>query len=99
MTATMQKLTGHPFRIAPNSFAAQGGLDDGVHFTGVEAVSGRLVAVHLDVEIGLTKNPKNTEISHAPDLIHFTHDLDRDLFELHEFGTDDLDGVGALHAG
>jgi len=70
-----------------------------VNIAGIEAVAGGPAPIHRDVQIGLTKDPEYAEVGDAGDLVHLALDPYRDLFELCQVRTDDLDGIGAFDAG
>src|SRR5262249_24308600 len=79
--------------------AAQCRVDNGVDVAGIKAVSGRLLAIDLDIQIGLATNPKYSEILDSLDLLQFTQNLTCKLLEDDLVAANDLDRIGPLDAG
>ena len=71
-------------------------LDDRVHVAGIEAVTRRLGAIHLDVQVRLAQHRENAKVGNAAHLAHLVADLLGQLRQDFEVRSDDLDRVGAL---
>ena len=78
--------------------AAERCLNDRGDVAGVQPVAGRLLAIDLDIEVGLADQMEDAEIGDAADVAHHVHHLGRGLLEHVEVRADDLDRIGALHA-
>ena len=79
--------------------AAERRLYYGIDVARVEAVAGRLCAIHFDIQVRLSLDVENTEIGDAPDLRHLVLNLKGQVFQNVLVVADDLDRVGAFDAG
>src|SRR5262249_53238780 len=73
-------------------------LDDAVDIARIEAIPGRLVASHRDIQVRLPEDAEDAEIGNPFDLGHDGQDLRSELFERCQVAPGDLDRVGALDA-
>jgi hypothetical protein len=61
--------------------AAHCRLDDSVEVPRIETVARGLLAIHLDVEVGLAADPEDPEIGYTRNLTHLVQDLGPEPFE------------------
>ena len=78
--------------------ATHGRLHDRVHIAGIQAIARGLGAIHLDVQIGLSKDGEDAEVGDAPHLAHLVPDLVGKIGDGLEIGTDDLYRIDAFDA-
>ena len=76
--------------------AAERSLHESIDIACIQPITGGLVAIDPDVEIGLAEHTENPKVSHARNVAHDFLDLICEVFELRQIGSNDLDRVCAF---